>query len=758
MKKFIRWILLGGLAIAIAVTVAVTFLGKNIAEQLGVMNSAVTGRAEHANAKARHDTSKSDGSSCMGSSSIEYREYREESDDYRKDSLAEKRLPGRVGKPAGPGPQVTKPAKPKNPTVVNRALAGIPSSDELWIIEKPAARLPGAKAAVRADLLAKGKDGELIPVPLQHSSFNVRVAGILAETHVRQAYANPFTAKIEAIYVFPLPDDAAVTDFIMVVGARKIRGLIREREDAQKIYEEAKRQGYVVAMLTEERPNVFTQKIANIEPGKQIAIDITYFNTVKYLNGEFELALPTVVGPPSNPANTTDGIDALPRGKGCRSPQAVAVEYLAPNERSGHMIDITVELDPQLPVENIASSSHEIATVALDGRSRITLAARETVPNRDFILRWRPENKLLQAAFSTGVKGDERAFAMLLLPPADEKDLPRQPREMIFMIDRSVSMKGQPMAKVQEAMYGCLNGLNGGDTFQIVEFSGQASSFGTDPIPATEANIRRAIDYVSKLDGSGGTGIAAGFKLAFDIPHDPARLRIISIMTDGAIGDAGLVSAWVKNKLGDSRIFAIGIGTSVNRHMIESLAAVGHGAAAFITLNEDAGPVVGQFYRRAAYPALTGVSVDWGKLEVEDVFPKRIPDLFASRPVLITGRLKSAVPAGATLSVRGIRGGLPVSLEIPVAESTLPVSAVCHIWARHKIAQMLQENTDERTESFRQTLVEFSVSHIVLCPYTAFLAADASRVTEGIAGDSIKVPVPVPSGVRHDFLDLEKQK
>ena len=233
----------------------------------------------------------------------------------------------------------------------SRTLEGVPVTDEVWVIERPSAPHSGKEAAARADLLAEGKNGELVPIPLRHSSYEVKVAGILAETHVRQRYENPFSAKIEATYVFPLPDDAAVTDFLMVIGERRIRGIIREREEAKKIYEEAKRQGYVAALLTEERPNIFTQKIANIEPGKQIDVEITYFNTVKYLDGEFELALPTVVGPRYNPAGTTDGVDAMPRGKGCKSPQAVAVEYLAPNERSGHLVGIAVTLDPQLPVE-----------------------------------------------------------------------------------------------------------------------------------------------------------------------------------------------------------------------------------------------------------------------------------------------------------------------------------------------------------------------------------------------------------------------
>jgi Ca-activated chloride channel family protein len=640
-----------------------------------------------------------------------------------------------------------------------RVLEDLASTDEIWIIEKLTARRPGAQAPVRADLLATGKDGELIPIPLQHSSYSVKVAGILAETHVRQTYANPFAAKIEAVYVFPLPDDAAVTDFIMVIGERKIRGLIREREEAKRIYEEARSQGHVAALLTEERPNLFTQKVANIEPGKQIDIDLTYFNTAKYLDGEFELALPTVVGPRYNPAGTTDGVDAVPRGKGCKSPQAVAVEYLAPNERNGHLIDIAVELDPQVAVEKIASSSHEITIKALGGgRSRITLAARETMPNRDFILRWHPAGKPLQTAFWTGGQGDERTFAMLLLPPADEKELPRQPREMIFIVDRSGSMSGQPMAKVQEAMRNCLNGLDGNDTFQIVEFSNQASSFSPAPVPATETNVKLAIEYVSLLDGNGGTEVAAGLKCAFGIPHDPKKLRIVSIMTDGFIGNEMQILIQVKEQLGEARIFAFGVGTSVNRYLIESLAKVGHGAAAFVSLNEDSATVVGQFYRRAAYPALTDVAIDWGKLEVEDVYPKRLPDLFAGRPVLVTGRLKSAIPARAGITVCGSRGGKISRSRIPVAESAVPTPAVCHIWARHKIAQLLTDNAGENTESFRQALTEFSISHTVLCPYTAFLAVDASRITAGDAGHSVNVPVPVPAGVRYDATVLEPEQ
>jgi Ca-activated chloride channel family protein len=637
-----------------------------------------------------------------------------------------------------------------------RKLVGIPATDEIWIIEKPAARPAGTAPAARPDLLAAGKNGELIPIPLQHSSYEVKVAGILAETHVRQTYANPFTAKIEATYVFPLPDDAAVTDFLMIIGQRKIRGIIREREEAKQIYEEAKRQGYVAALLTEERPNIFTQKIANIEPGKQIDVEITYFNTAKYLDGEFELALPTVVGPRYNPAGTTNGIDAVPRGKGCKSPQAVAIEYLAPNERSGHMIDVTVELDPQVTLERIASSSHEIATQSLgDGRSRITLKAQEMVPNRDFILRWRPAGKPLQTAFWIGGDEKERTFALLLMPPASEKELPRQPREMIFIVDRSGSMSGRPMAKVQEAMRNCLNGLDGHDTFQIVEFSNQASSFGPEPVPATETNLKRAIDYVNRLDGNGGTEVAAGLKCAFGIPHDPKKLRIVSIMTDGYIGNEMQILTQVQEQLGDARIFAFGVGNSVNRYLIESLAKVGHGAAAFVGLNEDSGTAVGQFYRRAAYPALTEVAIEWGGLQVDEVFPKHLPDLFVGRPVLVTGRLVSAISKDTRITIAGTRGGETVRAHLPVSSATIPVPAVCHIWAKHKIAQLMIDNAGDRNQEFQKSLTEFSINHTVLCPYTAFLAVDASRITEGNAGYSVNVPVPVPDGVRYDTTVLD---
>lgn len=624
-------------------------------------------------------------------------------------------------------------------------------ADEVWIVERPQARPDKPGVFPRPDLLATGKAGELVPIPLQHSSYEARVAGILAETHVRQTYANPFAAKIEATYVFPLPEDAAVTDFLVTIGERKIRGLVREREEAKRLYQEAKNQGYVAALLTEERPNLFTQKLANLEPGKQIDVEITYFNTAKLLDGEFELALPTVVGPRYNPAGSTGGIDAVPRGKGCTSPQAVAVEYLAPDERSGHLVDIAVELDPQVPLEKISSPSHAIAAQDLGGgRTRITLQAKETVPNRDFILRWRPAGQALQTAFWTGGDADERTFALLLAPPASEAELPRQPREMIFVVDRSGSMDGKPMAKVREAMRNCLNGLDVNDTFQIVEFSSNASSFGDRPVPATEGNVRKAIDYINKLNSGGGTEVEAGFKCAFAIPHDSQKLRIVSIMTDGYIGNEAEILRLVQDQLGDARIFAFGVGNSVNRYLVEELARVGYGAAAIVGLDEDSGAAIDQFYRRAAYPALTDVAIDWGGLQVTEVYPRRIPDLFVGRPVLVTGRLLAPATPGTRIALSGKRGGEPVRQTIPGPAAATPIPAVAHLWARHKIAGMLADPAAASQPEFQKALVDFSVSHAVLCPYTAFLAVDASRVTEGQAGYSVNVPVPVPDGVRYD--------
>ena len=464
------------------------------------------------------------------------------------------------------------------------ALPHLDAGEELWVIAR--ADWSGVTAppepAVHGGLRAKRGDQE-IPLPLEHTDVRASVAGYIASVRVQQRYTNPYAEKIEALYVFPLPQDAAVSDFVMTVGSRRIRGVIRERQQAEQLYVEARAQGYVASLLTQERPNIFTQAVANIEPGKRIDVDLTYYNPLAYHDGEYEFVFPMVVGPRFNPPGSQNGIGAVPHGAHGSSGQSTEVHYLAPDQRSGHDIAVRVDIDAGMPIEALASPSHVIDTTAPNpARRTVTLHSSDTVPNKDFVLRYRLAGGAVKTAFLA--HRDQRGgfFTLMLQPPADLADAPRAPMELVFVLDCSGSMSGEPLRIAKQAAERALRRLGPDDTFQIVQFSTVASQLGAQPLPATEENLGRGLAYLASLESEGGTMMIEGIKAALDFPHDPRRLRVVSFMTDGYIGNEAEILGEMQRRLGDARVFSFGIGSSTNRYLLDRMAMLGRGAVAYV--------------------------------------------------------------------------------------------------------------------------------------------------------------------------------
>ncbi len=662
-------------------------------------------------------------------------------------------------------PRVPKPQRPR-PAVF---LPG----EELWIIERPAAAAtaPDDTAPGTGSMLARRLGEVDVPVPLEHTDVRGRISGYIASVDVTQRFHNPYDTKIEAVYVFPLPQNAAVTDFIMAIGERRIRGIIRERSEARRIYESARSQGHVASLLEQERPNIFTQSVANIEPGKKIDVKIKYFSTLAYTDGGYDFVFPMVVGPRFNPPGSTSGIGAAPRDAPGSTGQSTEVAYLRPHERSGHDIALTVDLEAGVEIESIASLTHAAAVERPSPTSAtVTLSPNDAIPNRDFVLRYHVAGKTLKANFMT--HEDERGgfFTLMLYPPKVAK-VSRRPVELVFVVDCSGSMRGAPLAKAKDAMRRALKRLDASDSFQIIRFSSHASQLGSAPIAATPANVRRGLKYLEKLQSGGGTMMIEGIKAALDFPHDSERLRVVSFMTDGYIGNEAEIFAAVDQHLGAARLFSFGVGSSVNRYLIEGLARLGRGAVAYVGLDANAGTEVDKFYDRMRYPALSEVRIDWGGLEVSEVFPQRLPDLFEGRPVLVTGRYAAGGAADDVIvRIHGKAGADDAAFEVPFSaarprgsgevaaavdrskqsgSSAATHAAIPSVWARRKIAALMDAVHTrglELSPEVRDLALEFNL----VSAFTSFVAVDASRKTEGDHGIRVQVPVPVPVGVRYD--------
>ena len=638
------------------------------------------------------------------------------------------------------------------------------AGEELWIIATPSQpdaaidvdedTSPGS-GAMLASFLPDDDQIEYpseLALPLKHTDVRAQIVGYVSTVDVTQQFENPFDRKIEAVYVFPLPEKSAVSEFVMSIGERRIRGILREREEAEAIYAEARAQGYRASLLTQHRPNIFEQKVANIEPGHRIDVNIRYFHTLAYRDGWYSFAFPTVVGPRFNPPGSTDPVSALPRMPIQPDTPGVAVQYLRPGERSGHDIAITVELDAGVSIEAI-EASHFIDEVRTDdGTATIQLAHRTTIPNRDFVLDFKVAGGRIKSnllSYADPDEADQGYFTMMLYPPDDLADLRRHPLEMVFVLDCSGSMSGEPIAQAKAAIISALDRLEPGDTFQVIRFSDNASRFGNEPVAATRRNIERAKRYVQSLNGAGGTMMIEGIRAALDFPHDRRRLRFVTFLTDGYIGNEAEILQEIHASIGESRIFSFGVGSSVNRYLLERMAVTGRGAVAYLGPDDSGSDVMADFFGRISHPALSDVSIDWGDMQVSDVYPSRLPDLFVGRPVVVTGKFRGQP---GDLSIHGLAGGERIEFGVRTDGQEPEHAFLPQIWARLRIADLMDRRvwaTDPYGElegMIRQTALDYEL----MSYYTAFVAVDASQPTPGSYGVTVVQPVPVPGGVRYE--------
>ncbi len=629
------------------------------------------------------------------------------------------------------------------------------ASEELWIIERPrpdAVQRAGKEEAPGSGALMAQLPAEqrMVPVPLKHTDVKASIAGYMAAVDVIQQYHNPFDVKIEAVYVFPLPHNAAINEFVMTIGERKIRGIIRERQQAEQIYKEARAQGYVASLMTQDRPNIFTQKVANIEPGKQIDVSIRYYHTLGYVDGWYEFVFPMVVGPRYNPAGSADGVGAVERGGHGISGQKTEVQYLAPTERSGHDIALAVEIDAAVKIENIQCRSHAIDVKNVEGqRAAVSLAQGDRIPNKDFVLRYQVAGQAAKSGLI--VHRDQRGgyFSIMLVPPATDSNLPRQPLEFVFTLDTSGSMSGRPIEQSRAAMRHALRQMNASDTFQIIQFDNTSRKLFDVPQPATAANVKRGMSFINSLRGGGGTEMTEGMRASLRFPHDEERLRVVAFLTDGFIGNERDVLREVHGALGPARIFSFGVGSSPNRFLMEQMARMGSGCAAFVGLKDPAEEAMEGFFTRVSRPAMANVTLDFGPMRVSEVYPERIPDLYVGRPVIITGRFDGDP---GQVKLRGMLGGRPVEMAVAM-KADLPTAAhkaLPVIWARSKIADLCEDAVWQENRELPGQIQSLALEYGLVSPYTAFIAVDASQRTAGDHGVTVFQPVPVPDGVRYD--------
>lgn len=574
------------------------------------------------------------------------------------------------------------------------------------------------------------------PLPLEHTAVQVEITGPLAEVSVTQSFSNPLRENAELIYLFPLSHTAALTGFELRLGKRTIRGELQELEAARKEYEEAVRQGHQAGLAEQRMPGLYSVSLANVQPGESVHAIFRYHERLKYDDNAYEFVFPMGLTPkyhsPVHPEEG-DGVDA---------------PLASPGERIGD-VSLEVNLQPGLPYGDPVSPSHNLAVEEnRSGGLRIYLAT-PALPDHDFVLRLPVQvsgNTL--AAWRTPNPDGDYFLALLLPPPLSGEQADPLPRQFIFVLDRSGSMGGQPIAQARNALRACLRTLNPQDEFAIQLFDHEVEWYRSEFRPVTQVEIDSADQFLTEVEGRGGTEIVAALHaaLTFGLPASE-KLRYVVFLTDGAVSANERALQEITRLLGQARLFTFGIGPSVNRPLLSRIASLGRGTSEFLQLNEDIEGAIIRFQDRLAFPALTDLQLSAENAKLWDVYPSPLPDAYIGQPVVVTGRIKASGKHAQRLVVKGrlagegveIPFGLPLAVENP---------AVRHTWAQARLDALMETSQQEgaNASKLRSEVIHLALDYTLISPYTAFIAIDRdSRVLGG--SRRVRISQPLPEGL-----------
>jgi Ca-activated chloride channel family protein len=573
-------------------------------------------------------------------------------------------------------------------------------------------------------------------LPLKETKAEVHIAGVIADVVVSQVYRNEGSRPLNARYVFPASTRAAVHGMTLQVGETRIRAQIRERQAARKEFTEAKAAGKSAALLEQQRPNVFSMSVANVMPQDEIRVELHYSELLVPAEGTYEFVYPTVVGPRYSKETETPS-DKL----WVKSP------YLHQEQAPTYKLDIQTTVAAGMPIEELLCPSHKTHMDWQDANTaRVSLdPSEEAGGNRDYILRYRLQGKQVQTGLLLYPGQDENFFLLMVQPPRRVEPRQIPPREYIFVLDVSGSMAGFPLDTAKVLMRELIDGLRPTDRFNVILFAGGSRLLSPQSLPASEENVTQAIAEIERETGGGGTELGEALEKALTLPGKEGVSRSTIVITDGYISAEPEVFAGIRSHLNRSNLFAFGIGSAVNRHLIEGMAHAGQGEPFVVTDPSEAGETAARFREYVKSPVLTEVKVEPRGFETYDVEPPAIPDLFADRPLVVFGKWRGK--ASGTIRVTGLGGEGPYEKVFDVGEAAASEEnrPLRYLWARARVARL--SDFGETDEAVRQTVTGLGLNYELLTAYTSFIAVhEVVRNTDGKA-QNVDQPLPLPQGV-----------
>lgn len=573
-------------------------------------------------------------------------------------------------------------------------------------------------------------------LPLLKTQVACQVTGLIAQTRVTQFFSNPISTPAELEYLFPLPHRAALTDFELWIGSRRIKADLQETEQAEREYERASQNGQQAALLKQNRPNVFAIRLANVMAGESVQAALSYTEKLTLRDGEVEFVFPMGLTP------RYTGSTHPEEGLGVNPPVALPGEAVGP-------VELQVHVDLGVAAGQPHSPSHAILADVDGAAWQIQLAA-QAIPDHDFVLRIPTSGSDLRAA--AWCERDAAGEAILLnwLPPAGVQAAPpARPRDFIFVLDRSGSMTGDPIRQARNGLKACLRILEPQDTFRILLFDDQLEWYRAEAVPISQAEIDQVDLYLDRIDGRGGTEIIAALEAALSAPGEGNRTRILLFLTDGAVSAEERAIAALRRQAGPARIFTFGIGPSVNRALLSGLARIGRGSAEFLQLDEDIEGAILRFQDRIAFPMLTNLQVEWLGCKAWDSYPELLPDIYSGDALELSARIQRTDSA-AQVILSGERGNerirVPVFLPPAIPENQ---AGVTRAWARARVDALLEQvqSGQRPLNQVRQEIIHLAIVHHLLTPFTSFVAVDTPLVNAGGKSQGIQIAQPLPAGL-----------
>lgn len=582
-------------------------------------------------------------------------------------------------------------------------------------------------------------DGDALP--LKSTDVDVDIAGVIADVTVEQTYKNTGRKPLEAVYVFPASTRAAVYGMRMEIGERIIEAEIDKRKQARQAYEKAKAAGQSASLLEQQRPNVFQMNVANILPGDVIKVTLRYTENLVPENAEYRFVFPTVVGPRYTG----------PQG----DQQSPAENWTAnPHLRKGQpptsRFDIDVHICAGMPIAQVACDTHP-TDVAFAGKTKARVGLADDASdtgNRDFIVKYRLAGNAIETGMLLYEGEGQNYFLMMMQPPetVDPDEMP--PREYLFIVDVSGSMNGFPLNTSKALIKDLIGGLKPTDRFNVLLFAGGQALMAEKPVAATPANIRRAENLIDRQRGGGGTQLLPALQKALDLPAMENSARTVVIATDGYVSVEKQAFDIIRNRLGDANLFAFGIGSSVNRYLIEGMARAGMGEPFVVTRPAKAPKVADDFRKLIAAPMLTDIEMAYEGFDAYDIEPPAVPDLFAQRPVVVFGKYRGKPEGRITVAGRVGDDTYQKTIEVKPELADDQNAGLRFLWARHRIAMLSDYNRLSADDVRIEEITRLGLAHNLLTRYTSFVAIDKRiRNKNGEPPETVRQPLPMPEGV-----------